>query len=156
MAFDRGEPPVHWIVQVDPRGETSLRQAVAHQRTWRAVTLRAQVPLQACELGGEDECAGRAGVPFRALFRLHRVVCHRASQRQAQCLQPHRHRTAGRHRQPRGTRGLAAVSMELNATSACGRFVSPLLPLSLRHRHDSHACAPSHKQHNPSQPQSSL
>jgi len=25
MAFDRGEPPVHWIVQVDPRGETSLR-----------------------------------------------------------------------------------------------------------------------------------
>jgi hypothetical protein len=25
MAFDKGEPPVHWIVQVDPRGETSLR-----------------------------------------------------------------------------------------------------------------------------------
>ena len=26
MAFDRGEPPVHWIIQVDPRGETSLRR----------------------------------------------------------------------------------------------------------------------------------
>jgi hypothetical protein len=29
MAFDRGEPPVHWIVQVDPRGETSLRQVAS-------------------------------------------------------------------------------------------------------------------------------
>jgi hypothetical protein len=36
--------------------------------------------------------------------------------------------------------------MELNATSACGRFVNPLLlPLSLHHRHDSHACAPSNQ-----------
>ena len=25
MAFDRGEPPVHWIIRVDPRGETSFR-----------------------------------------------------------------------------------------------------------------------------------
>ena len=25
MAFDSGLPPVHWIVRVDPKGETSLR-----------------------------------------------------------------------------------------------------------------------------------
>jgi hypothetical protein len=49
MAFDRGEPPVHWIVQVDPRGETSLRQAA---RT---------LPLSDwLRRGGHAHCAGTA------------------------------------------------------------------------------------------------
>jgi hypothetical protein len=29
MAFDSGLPPVHWIVRVNPKGETSLRWARA-------------------------------------------------------------------------------------------------------------------------------
>lgn len=31
-AFDRGEPPVHWIIQADPRGETSLRRRSSFTR----------------------------------------------------------------------------------------------------------------------------
>ena len=33
MAFDRGEPPVHWIIRVDPRGEKSFRRALSARAT---------------------------------------------------------------------------------------------------------------------------
>jgi hypothetical protein len=57
MAFDRGEPPVHWIIRVDPRGETSFRRALSARNACKlfAVMLWTQAPVQARELGGKDQ-----------------------------------------------------------------------------------------------------
>ncbi len=59
MAFDSGLPPVHWIVRVNPKGETSLRCAL--QRVRRAAAARhatEQVSLQARQPGREEQREG--------------------------------------------------------------------------------------------------
>ena len=98
MAFDAGLPPVHWIVRVDPKGETSLRCVLPVCRAAAARHATAQVSLQARQPGGEEQRQGRSGVSFRAIFRLHRCISERA--RQAHRQQPHRYRAGGCHRQP--------------------------------------------------------
>ena len=57
MSFDRGEPPVHWIIRVDPRGETSFRRALSAHNAYKlfAVILWTQAPVQARKLGGKDQ-----------------------------------------------------------------------------------------------------
>jgi hypothetical protein len=42
MAFDRGEPPIHWIIHVDARGATSQVRIRVCLLFW---VLRASCPL---------------------------------------------------------------------------------------------------------------
>jgi hypothetical protein len=57
MAYDRGEPPVHWIIHVDPRGETSFKWASKFFVMLGSFELliETQASLQAREFCGKDQ-----------------------------------------------------------------------------------------------------